>query len=133
MLTIKQHVIDALVAHAREESPNECCGLLGGTGGVVDASMRAHNLKASPTEYLVDPADHFAAIRQWRAEGLDVIGAYHSHPRSEAVPSATDVREAYYPEFAYVIVSLQDPQRPDIRAYQIARGNFTPVTVVAQP
>src|SRR5688572_13626451 len=117
MLSIHQHVIDAVIAHARDDAPNECCGLLGGRGATIDALMRARNLNQSATEYLVDPRDHFAAIRLWRTEGREVVGAYHSHPSSPAVPSATDVRAALDAAFAYVIVSLQDADRPDLRAY----------------
>ena len=97
----------------------------------IDESIRAHNLKASPTEYLVDPADHFAAIRRVRAEGRSVVGAYHSHPRSAAVPSPTDVSEGHYPEFIYVIVSLADEQNPDVRAYEIRDATFSPIQLVA--
>lgn len=133
MLSIHQHVIDAVIAHARDDAPNECCGLLGGRGATIDAVMRARNLKQSATEYLVDPRDHFAAIRLWRTEGREVVGAYHSHPSSPAVPSAIDVRAALDAAFAYVIVSLQNADRPDLRAYRIAAGNFAPIAIVPVP
>lgn len=131
MLKIQQHVIDAMIAHARDEDPNECCGLLVGCDGVVDECIRARNLRASPTEYLVDPADHFEAIRQARAAGRTIVGAYHSHPRSPAVPSPTDVSEAHYPEFVYVIVSLAAPGTPDVHAYAIRGGRFASIELVA--
>lgn len=133
MLTIYQHVIDAMIAHARDEAPNECCGLLVGEGAVVDEWIRTRNLKASPTEYLVDPADHFDAIRRVRAKGRTIVGAYHSHPASPAVPSPTDVSEAHYPEFVYVIVSLESPDAPSVHAYAIRSGSFAPVAIVAMP
>jgi [CysO sulfur-carrier protein]-S-L-cysteine hydrolase len=133
LLKIHQHVIDSMIAHARDASPNECCGLLAGTDQLVDECIRTRNVKASPTEYLVDPADHFAAIRRLRNEGRGVVGAYHSHPRSEARPSPTDVSEAHYPEFIYLIVSLARPQQPDVRAYAIRDGNFAPVLLVPLP
>lgn len=132
MLEIHQHVIDTMIAHARDEAPNECCGLLVGRDDSVDACIRTRNVKASPTEYLVDPADHFAAIRRLRTEGRAVIGAYHSHPRSRAVPSETDVSEAYYPEFVYVIVSLANAA-PDVRAYAIRDGSFAAIDIVPVP
>jgi proteasome lid subunit RPN8/RPN11 len=132
-MRIRQQVIDDVVAHARTEAPNECCGLLAGSIELIDQSIPAHNVKASPTAYLVDPADHFAAIRRLRAEGRAIIGAYHSHPRSEAVPSEADVSEAHYPEFVYLIVSLANPDAPDLRAYEIKDGNFTPIGLVPLP
>lgn len=101
----------------------ECCGLLAARGGVIDQAIPARNLKASPVAYLIDPADHFSALKRVRTEGRDIIGAYHSHPRSPAVPSPTDLAEAHYAEFLYVIVSLAgDP--PDVRAYRLAGPRF---------
>jgi proteasome lid subunit RPN8/RPN11 len=133
MLKIQQHVIDAMIAHARDVAPNECCGLLAGADRLIDECIRTRNVKASPTEYLVDPADHFAAIRRLRNEGREVVGAYHSHPRSAAVPSPTDVSEAHYPEFVYLIVSLACADQPDVRAYAIEDGNFAQVGIVPVP
>ena len=109
-----------MIAHAREEAPRECCGLLVGRGDAVTRSVRARNLDAKATRYLIDPEDHFAAIRGARIEGLEVVGAYHSHPTSAPVPSATDVAEANSgAEFLHVIVSLVDDE---VRAYRIVEG-----------
>jgi [CysO sulfur-carrier protein]-S-L-cysteine hydrolase len=119
-----------MVAHARAEAPLECCGLLLGTFGVIEEAFPAANLRQSATAYLVDPADHFAAIRRTRAEGLMVVGAYHSHPRTPAVPSDVDLREALYPEFVYVIVSLADPRTPDVRGYRLRNERFVPAPLL---
>ena len=109
-----------MLAHARDEVPRECCGLLIGKGDAVARSVRAQNLDTKATRYLIDPEDHFAAIRSARAEGLEVIGAYHSHPSSAPVPSATDIAEANNgSDFLYVIVSLVNDA---VRAYRIAEG-----------
>lgn len=111
-----------MLAHAREEAPRECCGLLVGIGDSIVRSVRARNLDAKATRYLVDPGDHFAAIRGARSEGLEVIGAYHSHPSSAPVPSATDVAEADSgSDVLYVIVSLLNDE---VCAYRIAGGQF---------
>jgi [CysO sulfur-carrier protein]-S-L-cysteine hydrolase len=115
---ILQSVIDALVDHARRDSPIECCGLLAARDGVIDESIPTRNLKASPVVFLIDPADHFAALKRTRAEGREIVGAYHSHPRSPAVPSATDLAEAHYEEFLYVIVSLAGAE-PEVRAFRL--------------
>jgi proteasome lid subunit RPN8/RPN11 len=100
---------------------------------MIDECIGTRNVKASATEYLVDPAEHFAAIRRLRAEGRSIVGAYHSHPQSPAVPSPTDVSEAHDPEFAYVIVSLASPASPDVRAYRIKDGNIAPLALVPVP
>jgi proteasome lid subunit RPN8/RPN11 len=125
LLRISRQDIAEMIAHAREESPRECCGLLIGRGGDVDRCIRARNIDARPTRYLVDPEDHFAAIRVARADGREVIGAYHSHPASAPVPSLTDIEEAYSgPDFCYVIVSLIDE---DVRAYRFQDGKAVPL------
>jgi proteasome lid subunit RPN8/RPN11 len=102
-------VIAEMLAHARAESPNECCGLLVGRRGVVTRAVRARNLEAGPTRYLIDPQDHIDAMKAAREEGLQVVGAYHSHPAHSAgvpAPSPSDIAEAAGgPDFLYVIVA----------------------------
>ena len=105
-LRVTESVLEALAAHARADAPNECCGLLVGSDDTIVDTRAARNLRASRTRYLIDPRDHFRALRDAREAGLAVIGAYHSHPASPAEPSETDVREATCPGFVYVIVSL---------------------------
>jgi proteasome lid subunit RPN8/RPN11 len=129
---IRQDVLDAIVEHARQEAPNECCGLLAGSGGTIDECVRAANVKRSPTAYLIDPAGHFAALRRVRAEGRAILGAYHSHPRSAAVPSPTDIAEAHDAELVYVIVSLEQTP-PDVQGYRIAEGSVGSVVLVSVP
>ena len=120
-MRIRRAVIDAIVDHARRDSPLECCGLLIGSSDKVVECRAARNLKASSVVYLVDPENHFEAIRHARAEGLAVVGAYHSHPRSAAEPSPTDIREANDADFVHVIVSLSDAE-PQVAAFRIEDG-----------
>ena len=127
---LRAAVREAIVAHARAEAPLECCGLLLGTRGLVEDAHRAANVRQSPTTYRVDPADHFAAIRRARATRREVVGAYHSHPRSPAVPSATDLREAHDRDFVYLIVSLADPRTPELRGYRLLAEDLVEVTLV---
>jgi proteasome lid subunit RPN8/RPN11 len=124
-LRISQEVIADMIAHAREQAPRECCGLLIGKGEDVDRNVRTRNRDARPTRYLIDPEDHFAAIREARVDGREVIGAYHSHPASAPVPSATDLEEANSgSDFLYVIVSLMNEE---VRAYRFLDGSVVPV------
>jgi proteasome lid subunit RPN8/RPN11 len=126
-IRIAAQVVADMLAHAREEAPRECCGLLVGKGDSITWSMRARNLDAKATRYLIDPEDHFAAIRRARAEDLEVVGAYHSHPASAPIPSATDIAEANSgSDFLYVIVSLVDEE---VRAYRIDAGVFSPLAL----
>ena len=112
--------LDDMLQHARDEAPNECCGLLVGRRGVLERALRARNLQSSPTRYLIDPEDYFAAIRAARSEGRRVIGAYHSHPASAPAPSPSDIAEATGgPDFLYVIVS---PKGARALAYCLKNG-----------
>jgi proteasome lid subunit RPN8/RPN11 len=128
-VTITKTAIDDMLAHARETAPDECCGLLVGRRGFIERNIRAKNLQASPTRYSIDPADHFAAIHDARSRGQSVIGAYHSHPATPAIPSESDLSEAAGgADFLYVIVSLFE--RGDVRAYRLRRGAMVEVTLI---
>ena len=123
-ITVPPAAVADMLAHARDEAPRECCGLLIGQDERVERSVRARNLDPRATRYLIDPNDHFAAIRAARAEAREVIGAYHSHPASAPVPSPADIAEAHSgPDFLYVIVSLVGE---DVRAYRYGLGTFAP-------
>jgi proteasome lid subunit RPN8/RPN11 len=113
-------VLRAVVAHAREAEPAECCGLLIGRNDQVFEAVPARNLDPSPNRFLIDPKDHIDAIRRARGQGWDVIGFYHSHPRTEARPSESDLAEAGYDDCVHLIVSLRDEQ-PEVRAFRINR------------
>lgn len=132
-MRIRQAALDAIAAHASEVAPLECCGLLVGSGEAIDRAVRARNLRASPTRYLIDPGDHFAAIRAARADGLDVVGAYHSHPSTSAAPSATDLAESVGPSFLYVIAAPTPGGGWRVAAYRLDERNFTEVRLVPVP
>jgi [CysO sulfur-carrier protein]-S-L-cysteine hydrolase len=128
-VSVPAAALDAIIAHARKDLPRECCGLLLGTDRRVEHAVPTRNALDSPTRFLVDPADHFAALRESRARGLAIVGAYHSHPASTPVPSERDVQEAAY-DFIYLIVGLAEPDRPDVRAFEFRQGNFRPLQLV---
>ncbi|HEV2075995.1 MAG TPA: M67 family metallopeptidase [Thermoleophilaceae bacterium] len=110
--------LDALLEHAREEAPNECCGYVRARGGRVEEVFRAVNERRSPYGYALDPRSLLAA-NELDDEGFEV-GVYHSHPRSPAEPSQTDINLATYPHWTYLIVSL-DGGEP-VRAWRIEDG-----------
>jgi proteasome lid subunit RPN8/RPN11 len=132
-LEIVSSVLDTMTAHARDEAPNECCGLLVGTPSRIEESVRTKNLAASPSRFLVDPREHIALNRRLRDSGRQVVGAYHSHVHSAAEPSPSDVAEAHYPEFVYVIVSLAEPQHAAVGAYRVEDGRVTAVALEVRP
>jgi proteasome lid subunit RPN8/RPN11 len=129
---IRQAALDRIVAHAVEDLPNECCGLLIGTKEIVEDVARARNTKRSKTRFQVEPADHFAAIRRARAGGFEIIGAYHSHPSGPSGPSDTDRARLTDPSMFHVIVSLAHGTRT-VRAFRLADGNFSPLELVPVP
>ena len=118
------------VAHAREAAPRECCGLLLGRGDEIVEAVRARNIAEDPAaRFLIDPSDHFAAIRSARDRGVEVVGFYHSHPSSAAEPSPRDLAEFSYPDHLYAIVSLRS-EPPEIRLFRFHGGNFHAVALV---
>ena len=123
-MTTTREVRDLLIAHAREESPRECCGLLLGRGDEVAEARRARNVASSPaTRFVIDPKDHIDARRDGRTRGFEILGFYHSHPHGAAVPSATDLAEAAYPGSVYAIIGL-GAEVPEVRLFEFANGNF---------
>ena len=140
-----------MVAHARELDPFECCGLLAGSNGTVRHHYRITNTVAKDARaaqvfeeahvkglshlpdttraevaYFMDPKEMLAAFKDMRQRQLDLTAIYHSHTGSPAYPSSTDIGLAYYPEAAYMIVSLQKKSQPDIRAYWIRDRQVVP-------
>jgi len=117
---ISQELVDEMVAHAREDLPNECCGMVGGKDGVATKVVRVANSAASPLRYEMDSQGQFDALKEIGGEeGL--LAIYHSHTKSAAYPSQTDVNQAQnWPEPLYVIVSLADAEKPDVQAFHLA-------------
>jgi proteasome lid subunit RPN8/RPN11 len=117
-MKISKALIAEMVAHAREDLPNECCGMIGGRDGVATEVVRVVNSAASPLRYEMDPQGQFDALKAIESDGGELLAIYHSHTKSAAYPSQTDVNQALsWPEQAYVIVSLADPAEPDVKAY----------------
>jgi [CysO sulfur-carrier protein]-S-L-cysteine hydrolase len=121
-LNLPQSFFDEMVAHAQEDAPNECCGIIAGEDGRAVKLYRAKNAEASPYRYNVEPKDLFRVYRECEENGWDFLAIYHSHTASEAYPSATDVRLAFWSEAYYILISLQDAGNPTVRAFQILDG-----------
>jgi len=126
-LRIAAPLLTALIGAARDAAPREACGLLVGRGRAVVRVVPARNVDPSPVRYTVAPEDHFAALRAARRDGLEVIGAWHSHPAGTPEPSASDTAEATA-DLVYVIVGLQPT--PAVAAWRLVDGNFAAVSLV---
>jgi len=111
-----------IIDHARSAAPHEACGLILGAGHQVDQVVPAKNITTDPMHHFrVDDAlvvQHFNQI----------IGVYHSHPRSAPVPSSTDIQESCYPEFIHVIIGLQG-ESPRLAAWRIRHGRVDSIQV----
>ena len=121
MITLLREHVDEMLAHAREASPAECCGLVGGVVEGAQSIYRLRNVAANPfVGYEAAPEELFAAQRSMRERGENLLGIYHSHPRAALpVPSETDVRLAYYPSAIYFIISL-GAESETMRAFRIS-------------
>jgi proteasome lid subunit RPN8/RPN11 len=125
-MRISQQIHEELLAHAREDAPNECCGLVGGNDGVAATVYRARNAEASPLRYNLDPQDQFRIMTEMDEKGEELAAIYHSHTASPAYPSQTDINLAAYPDALYLIVSLAEGEK-DLRGYRIEDGEVTEV------
>lgn len=121
-----------LIEHALEEGPNEACGLLAGLvkGGAepsceVKRIYKMTNTNKSPTRFFMDPAEQLKVLKDIRSLGFQMVGIYHSHPHSKAYPSAHDVEMAFYPDASYVIISLEDKNKPYLKSFRVAEGKIT--------
>ncbi len=120
-LRISRSLFDELVAHAREEAPNECCGLVAAVDGRAVAVHRARNTAASPLRYEMDGMEQYRLQTAIEDAGQELGAIYHSHTRSDPYPSQTDINLAFYPEALYVIVGVKGAD-DDVRAWTIVDG-----------
>lgn len=121
---ITEGIVSAMRERAIMAAPMECCGLLSGNGSLISRSYPLRNTADHPeTRYFAAPDDLLAAMRSIRSRGELMMGIYHSHPKTPAYPSASDVRMAFYPDAVYFILSLTPAV--DIRAFTIVEGKVS--------
>lgn len=153
-LRIPRPIVEEMVAHARALDPFECCGLLAGTQGIVSRHYRITNTVArdaravevfdsadvkqlgrlsaetkAEVAYFMDPKEMLGAFKDMREQGLDLTVIYHSHTHSPPYPSQTDIGLAYYPDAAYLIISLEDKASPALRAWWIRDRQVSPAAL----
>jgi len=128
-MRISREQWNALVHHAHEEAPNECCGYVRAAEGLVQEVIRAENPRKSPYAFELD-SKSLLATNELDDEGYEV-GVYHSHPRSAAEPSQTDINLAHYPHWTYLIVSLAGGE-PVVRAWRITEGQVVEEELVLE-
>jgi [CysO sulfur-carrier protein]-S-L-cysteine hydrolase len=127
-MKIAKDLADEIVAHALKDRPNECCGMVSGADGVATEVFRARNALASPFSFDMEPADQFGIYTTIEERGEEILAIYHSHTKSPAEPSQSDRNNARsWPDPVWLIVSLADPENPDLRGWDMSGGKVAEV------
>ena len=121
---INKHVYAIMLSHCQAQYPLEACGFLAGQDGQAFVVTAIENILDSPVAYEMDPRQQIEAMLNIENNGLDLMAAYHSHPRGPSRPSPTDLAKAYYPDLPQVIVSLRVRSDPSLRAFLLAPAEF---------
>lgn len=128
-MDISAEMLGEILAHAQEEAPNECCGVVGvipAASGRPPQAMRvrrARNVHASPKRFEIDGRDVIHAMSEFEEAGWEIGAIYHSHTHTAPYPSQTDINfAAHWPGVEWIIVGLADPAEPEIRSYLIEEG-----------
>ena len=116
---------DEMVAHGLAAFPNEACGLLAGKEGRAVRFFAMKNLDASPVTYRLDPKEQLHAFDEMDDQGWDLLAIFHTHTHSEAYPSETDRKQAFYPEASYLVMSLSNRTNPVVRSFRIEDGEVS--------
>ena len=122
MKRIRQSHIEEMIDHAKEHDPNECCGILAGTGEDITHLYRVKNSTPSPFRYVMDPKEQLEVMKNAEEKGLELICYYHSHTHTQAFPSDTDIRmavESGWVDFGYALVSLEEKGKPTVNFFMI--------------
>ena len=130
-MRISRELYEEIVAHARSEAPNECCGMIGTRDGEAVKVYRATNAAASPLRYEIEGAEQYRIQMQIEDSGLDLGAIYHSHTRTEPYPSQTDINLAFYPDALYLIVGLASDEA-EVRAFTIREGQVADAQLEVQ-
>jgi proteasome lid subunit RPN8/RPN11 len=117
-MRIASELVEDMIAHARADAPNECCGMIAAADGEATRVYRAANAAASPLRYEFDGREQLRIQTEIEDAGWDLGAIYHSHTRSPPLPSQTDINLATYPDALYVIVGVHG-QEPEVRAFRI--------------
>ena len=132
-MQLPRGLAEELISHAVADLPNECCGMIGGRDGRASSVHRATNAEASPFMYVMDPREQLRLMDTIDDAGEDLLAIYHSHTRSAAYPSRTDVELAFFGQAIYVIVSLAAPEAPEIRAFRLRRDQPAETAIAEEP
>lgn len=132
-ITIPKVIHEEMIEHAKKCYPQEACGLLSGNGG---RAMRFHpvrNMDQSSVSYLMDPKEQMKVFKKMDEAKEELLAIFHSHVASSAEPSQKDRMLAPYPDVSYLIVSLADMEKPDLKSFKIDSGKVAEEKTLIQP
>lgn len=129
-IRVPEPIHRTMIAHARDCFPEEACGLLAGhPDGRLTMAYPLTNIARSPVNYVIDPAEHFGALRHAESNGWELVGVFHSHTHSPAYPSSTDVALAVEPDWLYVLVGMERMDALSVRGFRIRDSQITETTL----
>lgn len=130
-MQLTREQLEQIIAQARRDAPNETWGMIGGKNGRALKIHPMKNVDDQPrVRYKAEPYQLLQAVREIEDEHQwDILAIYHSHPATEAYPSATDIREAHYPDSVYMLISLQKPEQAKVRGFRIVDGKVSEITI----
>jgi proteasome lid subunit RPN8/RPN11 len=135
-MDISYELLEQIVAHAREEVPNECCGVVAVPMSSLGQRLRAmavrrgRNIFASPKRFQIHSDDVYRATVDFEEAGWEIGAIYHSHTHTAPYPSQTDINNSVrWPNVEWIIVGLSDPDNPEIRSYLIDKGEVREVEI----
>ena len=128
-MEIPADIFEQMVAQAKAQAPVEACGILAGRDNRVEKFYEMTNVDNSSDHFMMEPKEQFAVAKNIRAAGLEPLAIYHSHPATPARPSAEDIRLAFMPDVTHVILSMQEPAKPEVKAFKIEDGVVTAMAV----
>ncbi|NQT95032.1 MAG: M67 family metallopeptidase [Candidatus Omnitrophica bacterium] len=136
MFFLNKDLANEIIAHLKDEVPNEGCGILAGIisddGKKAIKSFPMKNQDASSQKFFMEPQEQFKVMKTIRNEKLEMVGIYHSHPETDAYPSAHDVELAFYPEVSYLVISFKDENEPAIRSFRIIDGKIEEEKIISE-
>jgi proteasome lid subunit RPN8/RPN11 len=132
-MRIARSLVDEVIEHARQDLPNECCGIVSTSNGAAVEVYRAKNTYDSPLRFEIDSRDLIRIYSAVESAGHELGSMYHSHTKSPAYPSQTDVNFAQdWPGLIWLIVSLADSDAPDLKAFRITGPDIEEVALTVE-
>jgi len=129
VIEMPAEILEEIIRQAREEAPLEACGLLAGRDGRAARYYAMTNVDGSTEHFSMAPKEQFAAVKDMRERQIELLAICHSHPATPARLSDEDIRLAFTPGVAHIVVSLQDPHSPDIRGFKVQDGQVIEQTI----